>query len=217
MKLKWRYICLAGMLLLNACGQKAPFGTHQSLDAAQSVSTGENESLWFSTAGHLKNQIENDSLSSNEEKQEFVKIEDDKDISSPEESAGYTNNPQDGEGNSNEKTAEKSETIWDQYDIVYPAPVEGYVIVQRGLVHEVKQGLLKENGEIVLPVEYDFISSDLSEGLLTVQKNTKIGAVNLTGETVIPIEYEYLSKFSEGLAAFKQNGLWGYLNKKMKP
>ena len=64
MKLKWRYICLAGMLLLNACGQKAPFGTHQSLDAAQSVSTGENESLWFSTAGHLKNQIENDSLSS---------------------------------------------------------------------------------------------------------------------------------------------------------
>ena len=73
MKLKWRYICLAGMLLLNACGQKAPFGTHQSLDAAQSVSTGENESLWFSTAGHLKNQIENDSLSSNEEKQEFVK------------------------------------------------------------------------------------------------------------------------------------------------
>ncbi len=22
MKLKWRYICLAGMLLLNACGQK---------------------------------------------------------------------------------------------------------------------------------------------------------------------------------------------------
>ena len=145
---------------------------------------------------------------------EIVKIEDDKDISSPEESAGYTNNPQDGEGNSNEKTAEKSETIWDQYDIVYPAPVEGYVIVQRGLVHEVKQGLLKENGEIVLPVEYDFISSDLSEGLLTVQKNTKFGAVNLTGETVIPIEYEYLSKFSEGLAAFKQNGLWGYLNKK---
>lgn len=41
--------------------------------------------------------------------------------------------------------------------------------------------------------------------------------MNLTGETVIPIEYEYLSKFSEGLAAFKQNGLWGYLNKKMKP
>ena len=77
MKLKWRYICLAGMLLLNACGQKAPFGTHQSLDAAQSVSTGENESLWFSTAGHLENQIENDSLSSNEEKQEIVKIEDD--------------------------------------------------------------------------------------------------------------------------------------------
>lgn len=40
----------------------------------------------------------------------------------------------------------------------------------------------------------------------------KYGIINNSGEVIVELIYDEISKFSEGLAAVKLNGLWGYIN-----
>lgn len=44
--------------------------------------------------------------------------------------------------------------------------------------------------------------------------NEKSGFIDLKGNIVIPFNYEYCDGFSEGLAVVRQDGLYGFINKK---
>jgi hypothetical protein len=74
-----------------------------------------------------------------------------------------------------------------------------------------KFGLIDSNGTIVLPAEYQFISS-FNEGLAVVNKLGKFGFINRKGEMVIEATYTYAKEFNEGLAAVEVEGKFGFIN-----
>ncbi len=56
---------------------------------------------------------------------------------------------------------------------------------------------------------YQFFAEN---GLATLSKDSKFGAIDKTGKTVISFRYEELWPSSEGLMAFLENGKYGYLD-----
>ena len=52
-----------------------------------------------------------------------------------------------------------------------------------------------------------------TEGLAYHGKNGKYGFIDQSGNFVIPSIYDDASNFSEGFAAVKQKGKWGYISK----
>ncbi|NYR10867.1 WG repeat-containing protein [Psychrobacter sp. BI730] len=76
-----------------------------------------------------------------------------------------------------------------------------------------KYGFINKNGQNVIPIEYDSIHPEFSEGLLGVEKEGKYGFVNKNGKEVIPIEYDYVGYFSEDLAAVGREGRSGFIDK----
>ena len=73
-----------------------------------------------------------------------------------------------------------------------------------------KYGLTNTSGEIILPLEYDYIVLDkLSEekpGIIC--KDGLIGFVNTFGKVIIPPQFERTFGFSEGVAACKMGNEW---------
>jgi len=80
-----------------------------------------------------------------------------------------------------------------------------------------KIGLVKMNGEEVLPLKYQIIG-DFSAGLLNCRKDDFWGYVNQHGETVIPHQFSIAMNFKEGFAkvAIKKEGnyYFGFINTK---
>ncbi|MCL1917304.1 MAG: WG repeat-containing protein [Peptococcaceae bacterium] len=78
-----------------------------------------------------------------------------------------------------------------------------------------KFGVIDADGNIILPVEYDFVFtfsefSEGSKGLAAVQKDGKWGYIDAGGVWVVPLEYDSVSYYvSEGLAAVQKDGKWG--------
>lgn len=79
-----------------------------------------------------------------------------------------------------------------------------------------KFGLINKDYEVVLPIEYDYISKP-ADGYYIVKKDNKLGAVDaITGEIVLPVEYDcapgsdhnWEIEFSEGLIVFNKGGYW---------
>lgn len=75
-------------------------------------------------------------------------------------------------------------------------------------------GAVDVNGNIVIPVEYDYLGVS-SEGLINFQKDNKMGFLDRNNKIVIPAMYYNFSAFSDGLAAVKvsETGKYGYIDK----
>lgn len=77
-----------------------------------------------------------------------------------------------------------------------------------------KVGVLNHKGEIIVPLEYDHLSSQ--NGDYYVFKNEKCGMINLEGKILIPIEYERNMYFYGEAIYVIQNGLIGVYSRKYK-
>lgn len=86
-----------------------------------------------------------------------------------------------------------------------------------------KLGFIDTTGHWVIQPQYDLfwrtgvygkheVFGDT--GLAMVSKGEIYGGIDKTGKAVIPFQYEDLMPYNFGLAAFKQNGLYGYLDGK---
>lgn len=80
-------------------------------------------------------------------------------------------------------------------------------------------GIIDTNNRIILPIEYDNRTPKgmkymYYDGLALVEKDGKLGYVDLDGNLAIPFYFEEAFQFSEGLAAARFNGLWGYVDTK---
>lgn len=87
-------------------------------------------------------------------------------------------------------------------------------------------GFADENGNLIIPTEYDEVSSFDKQGYARVSINNDWGIINKNGEIIIPIKYKAIFNFSEGLAAACKggeyhwiqgeiiNGAWGFINEK---
>ncbi len=77
-----------------------------------------------------------------------------------------------------------------------------------------KFGVIDNQGQAILPFEYDDMNRSYSEGLLGVCKGGAWGAVNHAGETIIPLEYKGLTNFQCGWAiALNEEGKCGMIDK----
>lgn len=78
-------------------------------------------------------------------------------------------------------------------------------------------GIIDTAGRIVLPIEYESLSSSgdkyyYSDSLAMVEKDGKVGYVDLDGKLVIPFYFSDGYQFSEGLASVRYGEKWGYID-----
>lgn len=85
----------------------------------------------------------------------------------------------------------------------------GVSIVEKGE----KTGAINKHGKMVIPCKYDNINSFGKDSLAVAFLNEKSGFIDLEGNIAIPFNYDYCDNFSEGLAAVRQDGLYGFINK----
>lgn len=71
------------------------------------------------------------------------------------------------------------------------------------------------NKKLKLDDVYRYGIEDISENLFRIYAGTsRIGLMDSSYNFIIPPDYQWVDEFSEGLAAFKRNDQWGYLNSK---
>jgi hypothetical protein len=74
-----------------------------------------------------------------------------------------------------------------------------------------KAGIMNENGEIVIPIEYDNVL-DYKNGMFTAEKSNKWGIIDTENKIIIPFEYGRIRHFENDLALITNKGT-GYINK----
>lgn len=82
-----------------------------------------------------------------------------------------------------------------------------------------RYGIVDTSGNYILPLEYERSSMKAKyyvyhDSLALVQKDGKMGYVDIHGHFVIPCLFSDAYQFSEGLAAVLHNGRWGYIDTK---
>ena len=80
-----------------------------------------------------------------------------------------------------------------------------------------RYGIIDTAGRYVLPLEYENTSYTgekymYYDSLALVEKDGKLGYVDLDGNLVIPFYFDKAYQFSEGLASVRHNGRWGYID-----
>ena len=82
-----------------------------------------------------------------------------------------------------------------------------------GVIVEKKSLLIDSSGQFTV-LEGNVQVDTFSEGLgVAISVEHKYGFVDSNGKVTIPFEYEAALPFSEGKAAIKKNGSWGFINK----
>jgi hypothetical protein len=89
--------------------------------------------------------------------------------------------------------------------------------LEAGSLATYKMGLFREDGKIIVPLEYDLIgtpSMTLAEAV-EIRKDGKIGFYSLNGKEIVPPSYDWLVPFNEGLsiALVKNDSSYGWLDK----
>lgn len=82
-----------------------------------------------------------------------------------------------------------------------------------------KAGYIDKTGKEVIPLQYDILSGDFSEGLAAVRLNGKYGYIDKAGSLAIPFKYGCgFCGFSEGLAAvtLADTRSYGFIDKAEK-
>lgn len=80
-----------------------------------------------------------------------------------------------------------------------------------------KIGFINEEGEIVIPFEYDFsyiYDARFNEDLAALIKNGKFGVIDKYNKVIVPFIYDKIDDFNGGLAVVKKDNLYGCVNKK---
>jgi hypothetical protein len=82
-----------------------------------------------------------------------------------------------------------------------------------------KFGVINEKNQILIPFEYDFISTQISEGLIVVAKENRYGYCDMKGNAIIKCSYAMADPFQNGIARvylsrndYSTNST-GYINK----
>lgn len=82
---------------------------------------------------------------------------------------------------------------------------------------EGKFGFIDKDGKVLANLSSGGEFQLLSDGLMASEKpGSGVGFVDRSGTFVIPPRYAFVQPFSEGLAAVKEDELWGYIDKQGK-
>ena len=100
----------------------------------------------------------------------------------------------------------------DQFDYVGNF-MQGYAVVNRFNHddHHIYLGFLDRNGSLMVPVQYQWISSDLSswaDGVLAVRFNGETVYIDRAGRIVLKAPYDLVTGFYDGAAWGQKDGGW---------
>jgi hypothetical protein len=78
-------------------------------------------------------------------------------------------------------------------------------------------GYLDSSGFLVIPIKFQksietFEKSKFTDKYAIVKLNNRYGVIDTSGKMVIDARYDELKSNASGIAAFKKNGKWGYLD-----
>lgn len=90
---------------------------------------------------------------------------------------------------------------WEITDGIYRVMKDGQV------------GILKDEGTVIVPCEFNQVWNLDDEGYIRVLKNGKAGLYHLNGNIIIPPEYDQIWSFEDGRAKVMKQGKIGYFNK----
>lgn len=85
---------------------------------------------------------------------------------------------------------------------------DGRVVVSIGK----KSGMLNRDGNVLIPVTYDFLADRIVHGLLLAGFEKRVGYLDSTGRIAIPFIYEEGRNFDKPAAAVKQGNKFGFIN-----
>lgn len=95
-----------------------------------------------------------------------------------------------------------------------------FVVIKDG-----RYGVLKEDGNLIVPFEYDEIKIDTKykqpQGknqyeykFILLKKDGKTGVADENGNIILPVQYENAKGISKNAIGFAENGLWGWASAK---
>jgi hypothetical protein len=79
-----------------------------------------------------------------------------------------------------------------------------------------KHGYIDSTGKVVIKPQFDGGSKYFSEGLASVEVESKWSYIDTTGVLVIKPQFDEAEDFGNGLAPVQINSKWGYIDKKGK-
>src|SRR5690606_31314120 len=94
-----------------------------------------------------------------------------------------------------------------------------FVVIKEGAY-----GVLKEDGNLIVPFEYDNIKlyaaydGQWYEGIpykykfIILKKNGKVGAANENGDIVVPLQYQDAEPINKNVIAIAEDSLWGWVS-----
>ena len=77
-----------------------------------------------------------------------------------------------------------------------------------------KVGIVRANGQIIVPCDFNQVWNLDDEGFFRVLKTGKAGIYHISGQVIIPAEYDQVWAFNNGLAKVLKQGKLGYFNLK---
>ena len=93
--------------------------------------------------------------------------------------------------------------VYDALGEFYPGN-SGLAMVKSGECY----GFIKRNGDVAIPIVYDYCDSRFEEGRVRVQLHGRWGFLDQFGCDVIPLLYDDAEAFYGGYAAVMQDGEW---------
>lgn len=94
-----------------------------------------------------------------------------------------------------------------------------FVVIKEG-----HYGVLKEDGNLIVPFEYDEIKIDTKYNLwdtnqyeyifIILKKDGKTGVTDENGNIILPVQYENAKGISKNTIGFAENGVWGWASAK---
>ena len=76
-----------------------------------------------------------------------------------------------------------------------------------------KYGVINQQGEEVIALQFDRVKGDFSEGLLLVEQHDVWFFIDTQGQQAFPETFENAERFSEGRAPVEFGGKWGYIDR----
>ena len=69
-------------------------------------------------------------------------------------------------------------------------------------------GLIDNNGNVILPLEYRAIADKVVDGLVEIRSNKRLGYVDITGRVILKPTYESIGKFVNGYAVVSKTSYY---------
>lgn len=118
---------------------------------------------------------------------------------------------------------------YESYNDYYWEDGERYDFTNYNEYSIINWGLIDNNGNVILPLEYRAIADKVTDGLVEILSNKKVGYVDITGRVLLEPTYESIGEFVDGYAVvsktsyyYDENGhdrersIYGVINSQFK-